>query len=344
MSYDVLRDRLEPPSEPRRIVAMPDGSVDRRYAVDGLDGDRVRSLEAFGRQVAAADGDAFGLEAREMRPAGQAVNAAMQVDALGGEVAVVGHLDHPIFSLLPGETASIGDPARVDVLTFPGEEIQLVDRPGEAAVSDAVRSALEDFERSADAYCCANWVAFRDLESIVAWVAARADAPIVVDPGHLETADPDAVADVLESFGAAPTRVVLSVNPTECAAGAAALEDDGPRGSERDGGTGDDDTAVADAATIRALAGLPTVVHGADRAVAATPDGIHTLEMRSVDDVVTTTGAGDRFTAGLAYALARDDEWHWPEALALGNVCAARFVATGRTADRDGVIQFLERR
>ena len=52
-------------------------------------------------------------------------------------------------------------------------------------------------------------------------------------------------------------------------------------------------------------------------------------------DWALTLGAGDRFSGALAWALARD--WPWEPALALGNACAAAFVATGETADLEAL-------
>uniref|UniRef100_UPI003F49EAEC PfkB family carbohydrate kinase n=1 Tax=Natrinema sp. CGMCC1.2065 TaxID=3445767 RepID=UPI003F49EAEC len=82
------------------------------------------------------------------------------------------------------------------------------------------------------------------------------------------------------------------------------------------------------------------VSHGADAAVGATRAETAVAEMYDVGDPRRTTGAGDRFSAGLTCALARG--YSLESALSLANACAAHFVGTGDTADPAAVRALLE--
>ena len=73
---------------------------------------------------------------------------------------------------------------------------------------------------------------------------------------------------------------------------------------------------------------------GEDAAVARTPSGGVSVPTLDVSRALTETGAGDRFSAGLARSLAAG--WDWDIAVAMGNACAAHYVAgagTGSAAD-----------
>lgn len=337
MSYTDLVDRLENDRDPRRVVALPDGSVDRCYAVDGLDGDRLESRESFGRQLLEGEGDTFGLEPIAVRPGGQAVNAARQAHALGERVTLVAPIEHPAMADFPFETRSTGEPSTIHLLAFDDEEVLLADRSGEpdAWSIDALLDAIE-WERlaSADALSCTNWASYRGLTDVFERLASDPpdDVPVVVDPGRIETADEAAVRSLLDALSAAEstTDVALSVNRTECETVADAAGVDG-------------ETVEGLLTGVRGAIDLTAAVfHGTERAVAATRDGVVDVPMLSVDETALTTGAGDRFSAGLGVALAHD--WGWNAALALGNACSAAFVASGETADANALVSFVRER
>ncbi len=319
-----------------RIVALPDGSVDRWYALAGAGGDRFASVDAFAERLAAGD-RTFSFEPTAVRPGGQAVNAARQVHALGDRATLVGHLDHPALSDLPFETRSMGPPATVRVVAFEGEELQLAE-PGPAeewSLADLL--AVVDWDRlvGADALCCTNWVSVPGLTAVFDRLASAPPAeplPVVVDPGPIETVDPAALEGLFDALSRADRAdgslaVVLSVNPTEFRAAASVAGVDA-------------DPTVESVAALRDEAGLTGVVsHGADAAVGATRAGTSVAEMYDAGEPLRTTGAGDRFSAGLACALAR--EWPLEPALSLANACAAHFVGTGETADPGAVRALL---
>ncbi|ELZ11315.1 PfkB domain-containing protein [Natrinema thermotolerans DSM 11552] len=314
--------------DPRHIVTLPDGSVDRWYALGGSGGDRFESADAFADRLAAGD-RTFSLEPTAVRPGGQAVNAARQVHALGDRPTLIGHLDHPVFPDFPFEMRSMGPPATVRVVDVGGEELQLAE-PGPAEDWGlAELLAVVDWDRlvGADALCCTNWVSVRGLTAVFDRLAATPPAdplPIVVDPGPIETVDPAALEGLFDVLSRADRAddslaVVLSVNPTEFRAAARVVDVDA------------EPTADSLAALRAALDLTGVVSHGPDAAIGATRTETAVAEMYDVGDPRRTTGAGDRFSAGLTCALARGRGLE--PALSLGNACAAHFVETGDTAD-----------
>ncbi|WP_226481130.1 PfkB family carbohydrate kinase [Natrinema amylolyticum] len=354
MSDDDLRDRLcdLETDDARRLVALPDGSVDRWYALSGAGGDRLEAADAFADQLAAG-GRSFSLEPIDARPGGQAVNAARQIHALGEAATLVGHLEHPVLSGFPFETHSMGTPATVRVVDFGADELQFSE-PGPAenwGLGDLL--AVVDWDRivGADALCCTNWVSVRGLTAVFDRLASdppEAALPVIVDPGPIDAVDPAALEDLFDALSRAdsadaPLAAFLSVNPTELAAAAAAIgvSDDGADDSEGPtAGSSRERTRDRTAALRSAIDVTGVVSHGSDAAVGATRDGVVAVEMLDLDEPERTTGAGDRFSAGLACGLARD--WPLETALALGNACAARFVGTGETADPAAVRSLLE--
>lgn len=360
MSYDALRDRLAAfeSAAPRTVLSLPDGSVDRWYALSGAGGDRLEAAAAFADQLTAG-GRSFALEPVDDRPGGQAVNAAIQVHELGESATLVGHLDHPVLSEFPFETHSMGCPATIRVVAFDGDEVMFSEPgPAEDWGIDELLSVV-DWERvvGADALCCGNWVSVRGLAGVFDRLAAAPPdepLPVVVDPGPIDAVEPAALADLFDALARADSpdaaAVFLSVNPTELDAAARAAEggDVAGDGADSSGDAGMDTDTDADAGRVRdrasalrsALGVTGVVSHGSDAAVGATRDGTAIVEMLDVGKPQRTTGAGDRFSAGLACGLAR--AWSLETALALGNACAAHFVGTGETADPSGIRSLLE--
>lgn len=340
MSYDELVGAIEgepgaiggdPLADPKRILALPDGSVDDCYAVRGLDGDGIDSREELGRQLLEGDGETFTLDHRETRPGGQAVNAASQAHAIGEEVLLVGHIDHPLLEF-PFETRSVGEPARIRMLAFEEGEVLFaedgLDRGDTEYPIDA--AAIADY----DAVCAVNWVSHSDVGDLVASVADP--VPVVVDPGALGRVEDARLRALGDDLAASSAAVVVSANPLECRALAGAITGDK---DVAEGGS-DLETPLESARTALGIAAV--VSHGEDAAVAATRSGTHRLPTLPVEDVALTTGAGDRFSAGLASALARG--WDWGAALALANACSAHFVATGESGDPEDLEEFVGKR
>ncbi|RBI64071.1 hypothetical protein DMJ13_06135 [halophilic archaeon] len=331
---DALSDRLDDVPD-ARVVAFPDGSVDTYYRVRAGAGGYLDSRERFGAAVGDGSATSFSLDRQDRESGGQAVNMAKQAHALDARVSLFGHLDDPAFDDLPFDAASMGDPADVSVLSFEDESVVLAERPSETSdwsLADlrATAGGL-DAVLDADAVCCGNWVSFPGLTDALAELGSLdADGVFVLDPGDLTNADGDALAalwDALADLEAA-FDVVVSVDPDEASALSAAFD-------AADGADG-----LAD---LRARADLSGVVsHGEEQAVAATRDGVRTVESYRVRSAERTTGAGDRFSAGLAVGLGVG--WEWEVSLALANACASYFVGNVETGDRESLREFVAAR
>ncbi|GAB6861293.1 PfkB family carbohydrate kinase [Haloplanus litoreus] len=334
MPYDALVARLGSGLDPVRVGTFPDGSVDHYYRL--RDGDAtITSRAAFAAAVAEGR-DSFTLDHVTTDAGGQAVNAARQAAALGDDVALVGHLDHPIFDF-DFETVSMGAPARVRVCLFDADDVMLVEESSDldawsfADLLEVLPEPVEDFlER--DVLCCTNWASTPGLGDAM-WNIDAYDPDggvFCVDPGPLTTAGARDLLSALPALGDAYD-VVVSVNDDEAARLAEAADE----------GAVDDPTGAATLDAVRTAAGATgIVVHGEEAAVAATPDGRVSVPTLDVSRALTETGAGDRFSAALARSLAAG--WDWTLALAAGNACAAHYVSGQGTATRETLAAHVE--
>jgi len=324
MPYADLVDRLDGGLEPVRFGAFPDGSVDDYYRL--RDGDStVTSRESFAAAVTAGR-DSFAFDHVVTDAGGQAVNAARQAAALGDDVTLVGHLDHSIFEF-DFETVSMGVPARVRICLFETDDVMFVEESADLATWSFadLREAVDDVDDflERDALCCTNWASLPDLGAAFADIEARdPDGGVFcVDPGPLSAGQAGDLLDALPLLGRAYD-VVVSVNEDEARWLAEAA------GCDRRPTDGDVVDGIRTAANAAGI-----VVHGADAAVAATPDGRVSVPTLDVSRGLTETGAGDRFSAGLARSLAAG--WGWDLAIAMGNACAAHYVSGAGTGSAD---------
>ena len=58
------------------------------------------------------------------------------------------------------------------------------------------------------------------------------------------------------------------------------------------------------------------------------------------DHIETRTGAGDRLDAGVSAGRAAG--WNWEESLAIGNLCAVKYVENNETADPETIRKQVE--
>lgn len=339
MVYDDLAARLDGADmRERAVTAFPDGSVDVYYTVSDAYGDRIEERAEFGRRIADGEGTSFPVEHESTEPGGQAVNMAIQAAALGEDVSLFGHLDDPVFDDLEFETASMGEPATMSIYSFADDEILFSNDSEDVrewsladlrAVSDDPHTAL-----MADAICCGNWVSVEGLTDALSDLASLAldGGVFVIDPGQITARTREAVTRLLATLADLERSydVVLSTNREELAFAAEAV------GIEAD-------DAIEALAGVRADAGITaTALHAEPEAAIATADTGTSVPNLEADSPTRQTGAGDRFSVGLAAALARD----WPPevALALGNLCASHYVDTARTGSREELLAYLRDR
>lgn len=329
--YDRLARRLAESDSPT-VTTLPDGSIDRYGTVSGDGSDALETREALARELL---GNRAAIEFRveAVEPGGQAVNAAEQLHELGGDVTCYGHLGHPVFDSLPFEAVSMGDPSTVYVFGFNDRDVMFVNN------SAVVEWTLDELRRvgslsdifGGDAICCSNWVSVPGLESAFHRLGA-ADLPripFVFDPGDIVGSardDIDALHDALAALQGT-FDVVYSGNREEIRTTAAPLSAPAESGC-------DNLTAIRNATGISAA-----VMHARDEAAAATSDGRTSVETHHVADPERHTGGGDRFSAGVAHALACG--WAWDTALACGNTCAVYYVGSGKTGSPEDLGSFI---
>lgn len=337
MGYDALRARLSSGLDCRDIVTLPDGSVDRYYAVTDATGDRIPTQEAFADLLANGAVRSLRLEPQSVRPGGEAVNTATQVHALGQDVRLYGHLDDPQLGSFPFPTVSMGAPATVHILTFDREELMLsVESPDirtwTLAELFATSGVDPDDWVDDEVVVIQNWVGFPEMTDALRDLAevALGESTVVFDPGDVTEVSDEAIEGLCEALSAVGdvARVVLTANDDELARIADVLGIDAS-GTDRE-------------LQLRAEFGVAAVVrHHEARAVAAA-DAVTTVENFEAERTTRRAGAGDRFDGGLAVGLAAD--LSWAETLALGNSCATHYVETDRTATTEDIVELLESR
>ncbi|NIB99167.1 carbohydrate kinase family protein [Halobacterium sp. R2-5] len=311
------------------VTLLPDGSVDRRFGV--LDREHApESRAAFVERLSSGQ-RSFVTEHRGVEPGGQAVNAAMQAHALDADATLYGHLDHDVFGVLDVEAHSMGAPASVNVYEFEDAAMMLTTESTDIRTwsYDDLAAAGGATALDADAVVWTNWASLPNATSAL---RRAADGPgdggvFVLDPGGVAVRTPDDRTTFLDVLGDLADRyeVALSVNDDELASLAAAAGIEG---------------SVPEAAReLRERAGIAAVVmHGEERAVAATRGDALSVPNFGVDAVSRFTGGGDRFSAALGFA--RACEWPWRPALRFANACASHYVATGLTGDRAAVAEY----
>lgn len=335
MSYADLPDLLAA-DDTVSVTTFPDGSVDVYYTVSDRTG-RVETRGDFGKYVGGGESKSLRIRQQAVEPGGQAVNMALQADALGDDVTLFGRLDDPVFDDLSFETYSMGDPATVDVYDFVDGDFMLSEEPD--GVADWGLDALRDvggdrfpaaFE--ADAVLGTNWVSYAAMtDSLRELAELDVDGDLFVfDAGDVTTTAASAVEDLLDALETLDGSydVVLSANQAEVEYLASSLDVDAP--TEAD---------LVD--RVRAAVGVTGVVlHDHPFATAATRETTITVPDVHVATPRRQTGAGDRFGAGLAHGLAAD--WGWEHSLLLGNLCAAYYVEHSATGTRSALAEYLE--
>lgn len=337
MGYVGLRSSLADGLDCRSIVTLPDGSVDRYYAVADGRGDPISTQDAFADLLADGAVRSLRLVPQAVRAGGEAVNTAKQVHLLGEDVRLYGHLDDPQLGPFPFPTVSMGTPATVHILTFEREELMLSVESTDirtwtladlfATDGVAPREWVDD-----EVVVIQNWVGFPEMTDALFELGEMplGEATVVFDPGDVTAVADEAIETLRDAVAAVAdaATVVLTANDAELARIA--------------NGLGIAVTGTDRELRLRAAFGVAAVVrHQETRAVAAAKE---VTEVENFDSETTArrTGAGDRFDGGLAVGLAAD--LPWDETLALANACATYYVENDRTATAADIVDLLESR
>lgn len=336
MTYDRLRSRLADWDDPREVVALPDGSVDRTWTVHRGSGERVHAKSTFADLIANGHVRSLQLEPVEVAPGGQAVNAARQSHALGAPTELYGHLDAPTLDELPFDTVSMGKPATVDVLSFDEAVLMLSVESGD--IEDwMVEDLFDTIETDPDNWLTdevllvQNWVGFQRMTDALESLATTdlGVATVMFDAGDISataTEPLEQLCEALSTLGDAAD-LVVTANDRELERLAEVVGVDGDRRE----------------AELREALGVQAVIlHYETHAAAATPDGLERVENFTARRIARRAGAGDRFNGGFATGLAAG--YSWATCLALGNACATYFVENDTTALRSDLIEFLSER
>lgn len=320
-----VRERLSQ-SPDVRITVLPDGSVDRRAAVVDADGEPMTRSQMG--QTIASDGKTFLTESHGIEPGGQSVNAARQLAELDVSTALVGHLDHPIFETLPFQTYSMGEPAEIHVYELADGVTMFASESGDIETwthdrfEEAVGPAAADL-LDVDLVLWMNWAAFPHGTAALRHVLEETSSPLVIDPGAVSTRPQTDRREFLDSLGASDDvgDVILSPSAREAVHLADAIDC-----SSTDRSTIANE--LLECTRVEAV-----VVHDKTEATVAT--GAKTVDVPTIEDVEPQryAGAGDRFSAAVAYGRALD--WSWEEILTLGNLCATHYLVHGRSGDRE---------
>jgi sugar/nucleoside kinase (ribokinase family) len=231
----------------------------------------------------------------------------------------------------------MGAPASVFIYEFDDGDLMLADDSADMSewtLSDLRTAAGDAFTArlTADVVCCANWVSFDAMTDALDQLAAHEfDGNLFVfDPGDLTAAEPASITrlcgtltDLERSYD-----IVLSADSDELAHFMTAV------GIENDVGE-------ATLTQLRERINITGVVcHGRPMATAAMADEYIAVPTIEADGKKRQTGAGDRFSAGLAHGLAADSGLE--AALGLGNLCASYRVEYAETGTREALIKYAK--
>lgn len=320
----------------------------------------VRTIADYARRLAAAAGKSTNVEL-VLEQTKMGGNGPLMCDALGAlgiGITYVGAVGngrlHPVFEPLRrhGDVHPIADPAVTIAAEFDDGKIMhgkletlneitpqnVIDRIGGEAALDALL-------RNADVLAMVNWTMIPNLTDVWEMLAARlAKLPAGVGPRlcFFDLCDPEkrphddrrrAMA-VIASFQRAGVTPILGLNEKESAEICAAM------GVEY--GTEDLPGMRARIRRLIAATGIPEiVVHPRTTAAAVGPEGDGEIEGPYCAAPKLTTGAGDHFNGG--YAFARAMGLAPRHAVVVGKSVSGFYVREGRGPSRDEAVAFLKR-
>lgn len=337
--------------------------VDQRDSAQPRDYRRILTIEALAKRIAAAAGLSTNLEirTRSIGPGGNGPYMAGALARLGTGVTCIGALGDasidPVYAPLAAiceQVWSIADPARTDALEFNDGKVMLNhpdaidcvtwERVVERIGMDSLRTAC----RTADFIATVNWTNLGGLPGIWQGLGEHVLDSLQSKPWiFVDLADParriDAdVHKLIEDLRLLNSRapVTLGLNLVECRRLAHLLgcSDITSTNSKPN----PESFAQAADALCRSLQIRRVIVHNRIGAGAATAQECAHIQARTLENPLITTGAGDHFNGGFAFAAAL--ELPLQASLLVGCETATHYTQSGVSPDRDTLLQLLSKR
>lgn len=345
-------------------------AVDRRTGAGERDYVRLTSAEEFKARCGSTGKSAnIELVLRESRWGGNGPLAAGALAALGARATFIGAVGgegpggvHPAYGPLSACAAAvhpIAPPGLTHAIEFDDGKLMLnVCGPLQGVTWERVRARVGDGAlRGLLAGCgllmLTNWSLHQTCEEIwrglMGMMRASESRPIVVldisDPAKRSDEDVQGLGELLREFTVL-TDTTLCLNDAESARLARVVSGEQLAPGAPDKGRAGDDAAavlarIARRATlISAGLGVTVAVHTrVGAAVSSCGGGALTVRGALVPRPLISTGAGDHFASGFAFARLHGEN---PEsALALASACASAYVAGGRAPSLSEIHNFV---
>lgn len=345
-----------------RVVTGFDGFVDEMISLVGErrsleDFTPVPDIATFGRLVSAAAGHSSLREivVNDVHPGGCAVNLADGLSSLGVRVdcfATLGDPPHPAFRDVAAKCRGFHswgkEPGRTLAFEFSDGKLmfsavrQLSDFTPEAVRGCLADGAFSDACAGAHVIALTDWTLYPHMtgvwrmlqEEVFSRLPQRPEFLIdLVDPSSRSAADILEMASALSDFEqAGPLTLGLNGNEANILCRLHALDTVASGGSPEE--------TLAQAQALRERLGITRVlIHRIAFAVSADGDGGLVQAGPFCQNPKKSTGAGDRFNAGVSLALALG--LGAADGLALGCAVSGFFVRNARSASRPELVQFL---
>lgn len=363
MSLSELAQRVEAVDLSQcRMVTGFDGFVDEMISVVGErkslnDFTPVSDIAAFGKLISAAAGHSSLREivVNDTHPGGCAVNLADGLASLGVQIdcfATLGDPMHAAFRAVAGKCQGFHswgrEPGRTLAFEFPDGKLMFsAVRQLAEFTPDAVMAYLADGTyvkacAGARVIALTDWTLYPHmtgvwrllLREVFAKLGHRPDFLIdLVDPSSRSAADILEMAGILQDFEpSGPLTLGLNGNEANILCRLHGLASAAPEATP--------DETLAQAVALRDRLEISRVViHRIPFAVSSDDDGGCIQPGPFCPNPKKSTGAGDRFNAGICLALALG--YTSPDALALGCATAGFFVRNARSANQVELAEFL---
>lgn len=345
-----------------RVVTGFDGFVDEMISLVGErrslnDFTPVPDIATFGKMVSAAAGHSSLREivVNDVHPGGCAVNLADGLASLGVRVdcfATLGDPPHPAFREIAEKCRGFHswgrEPGRTLAFEFADGKLMFSAVKQLAELTpDAVRRYLADGKYSAacaraQVIALTDWTLYPHMTGVWRLLLQEVFSTLwhrphflidLVDPSSRSGTDILEVAGLLKDFeSCGPLTLGLNGNEANILCKLHGLEDVGS------GGTADETLAQAKALRLR-LGITRVVIHRIPFAVSAGEDGGFMQQGPFCQNPKKSTGAGDRFNAGISLGLALG--LNASDCLAVGCAVSGFFVRNARSASQDELTKFL---